>query len=542
MWRRNILNQCTILFSLTALIIGGCSSEDSPTDPGGGGGPEGPFVWYVDLDAMGTGDGKSWDNAFTHPADAMAAASAEDQIWVAYGTYYGPGDKTVPVVAFKAGVALYGGFGGGETDLSQRDMADRATFDGGDSLYHVVTGADNALLHGIVVRNGNAVKEGIASNERGGGIYCEEAKMRISNCIVEYNEAGLGGGISAYGDTITVDSCTIENNHANDNESNGTGGGGINIFTAWALIDHCTIRDNTSDRNGGGMLVYQGKVVVTDTEFSGNSLASSIADGGGVLINNYLSSDPGIVTSEFIGCRFFDNTGGYGGAVRTTESNPFFSDCEFENNHAGMIGAALYGYNSSFEMEHCTIEGNDVTAVSAYQQHGTPVPRIFNCIFIDNGDSGSDGGALRIDSVDAEIECCTIVGNTARNGGGIISTGACSPVVTNCILWSNTASMGNSQIHDASGASTGVTYCDIDQAGYDGAGLFNLRSDPLFVTGPRGDYYLSQTAAGQGSNSPCIDVGSDTAISLLLDTMTTRIDNALDADQVDLGFHYEPDN
>jgi hypothetical protein len=231
--------------------MAGCGSDDSPTDPENGD-PAVQTVWYVDADAMGTGDGKSWDNAFDHPVDAMAAASSGNQIWVASGTYYGPGDRTAPVVAFKAGVMVYGGFVGTETDLSQRDMADRATFDGGDTLHHVVTGADNALLHGFVVRNGSASGTGNLNEQRGGGIYCEEAKMRISNCRIEYNEAGLGGGISAFGDTITVDSCEIANNHANDVERTGTGGGGINIFTAEAVIDHCTIRDNTTEVNPPG--------------------------------------------------------------------------------------------------------------------------------------------------------------------------------------------------------------------------------------------------------------------------------------------------
>ena len=540
MRRRHVFVVSVFIISITAFVLAGCGS-DSPTDPGNGD-PEVQTIWYVAADAMGTGDGKSWDNAFDNPSDAMTAASADDQIWVASGTYYGSGDRTVPVVAFKAGIELYGGFTGGETDLSQRDMADRATFDGGDTLYHVVTGADDALLHGLVVRNGYAPGGGFLSDERGGGIYCYEAKMRISNCLIDYNEAGLGGGIYAYGDTITVDSCRIENNHAYDVERNGTGGGGINLFAAQAIIDHCTIKDNTSARNGGGIHVFHGKIVVTDSEISSNSLASSIADGGGVLINNESSTDPDIITSEFIGCRFAGNVGGYGGAVRATNASPHFTDCEFEGNDAGMTGAALYGYSSSFLMEHCILEGNGVTAVYTYMPQGTLVnPRIFNCLFISNGESGTDGGAIRNSSVDTEIECCTFVGNTARNGGGIINAGICSPQITNCILWSNTASAAGDQIHDVSGATSIVTYTDIDQDGFDG-GTGNIRSDPLFITGPRGDYYLGQIAAGQGSDSPCIDAGRNTSIFYFLHTMTTRTDSVVDAGQVDLGFHYETDN
>ncbi len=47
------------------------------------------------------------------------------------------------------------------------------------------------------------------------------------------------------------------------------------------------------------------------------------------------------------------------------------------------------------------------------------------------------------------------------------------------------------------------------EGGFPGAG--NIDLDPLFVSGPDGDYYLSQIAAGQAVDSPCVDAGSDLA-------------------------------
>ncbi|UCD76269.1 MAG: hypothetical protein JSV91_04960, partial [Phycisphaerales bacterium] len=72
--------------------------------------------------------------------------------------------------------------------------------------------------------------------------------------------------------------------------------------------------------------------------------------------------------------------------------------------------------------------------------------------------------------------------------------------------------------------------------GWPGEG--NIDADPLFVTGPLGEYYLSQTAAGQPAESPCLDAGSDTAENLGLDTLTTRTDQASDSGIVDMGYHY----
>jgi len=52
------------------------------------------------------------------------------------------------------------------------------------------------------------------------------------------------------------------------------------------------------------------------------------------------------------------------------------------------------------------------------------------------------------------------------------------------------------------------------------------------------DYHLSQMAAGQAENSPCVDAGSDLAVKLGMDRFTTRTDKAADSGIVDMGFHY----
>ena len=103
----------------------------------------------------------------------------------------------------------------------------------------------------------------------------------------------------------------------------------------------------------------------------------------------------------------------------------------------------------------------------------------------------------------------------------------------NCILWD-----GGNEIDNADGSAITVTYSDV-QGGtgepWFGTGCIDL--DPLFVVGPWHAYYLSQSAAGQGTNSPCVDTGSDTAANLGLDALTTRTDHVGDAGTVDMGYH-----
>jgi len=66
----------------------------------------------------------------------------------------------------------------------------------------------------------------------------------------------------------------------------------------------------------------------------------------------------------------------------------------------------------------------------------------------------------------------------------------------------------------------------------------NIAADPLFVAGPLGGYYLSQSASGQGVDSPAVNAGSDLASQFDLSDYTTRTDGAEDAENVDIGYHY----
>jgi len=527
---------------LALLLIAGCGSESS-TDPGGGDPPAGPRIWYVDDDAMGSGSGSSWGNAIAHPSVAMDSSSAGDQIWVAFGTYYGLGNRSAPVVAFKAGVSLYGDFEGTETNLSERNSYYRATFDGGDTLYHVVTGADDALLHGIYVEHGRATNLSSPSEMRGAGIYCLNAKMRIALCYISDNEAYLGGGIYAEGDTVIIDSCTVRDNRSpvvSVDES--AGGGGINIHAGRAVITGTVIRDNTSSAYGGGLLLYNSSAVVSGGLVALNSTADPGRDGGGVYIYN---ADAVELETEFVGCTISQNEAPRGAGIAANQSKIGFNDCTFMNNEAATSGSALHMTHCSYLMEHCILSSNGASALlTAYYMGPTP-PRVFNCIFVYNGNNERQGGAIyHIGPL--EIDFCTITGNIAEEGAGIYSIFPTSTtVVTNSIIWGNGSVSGPDQIQSVDGATASVTLTDIDQDGFADPGLWNLRSDPLFVVvglGGAGRYYLSHIGAGQAADSPCIDKGSGTPIMHGLHERTTRTDSAFDTMMPDLGFHYKPMN
>ena len=72
-------------------------------------------VNYVNAaSTSGSPDGLSWATAYTTIGRALQDATNGDQVWVQAGTY--TENPTIP-----DGVALYGGFAGTETSLSQRN-------------------------------------------------------------------------------------------------------------------------------------------------------------------------------------------------------------------------------------------------------------------------------------------------------------------------------------------------------------------------------------------------------------------------------------
>lgn len=123
------------------------------------------------------GDASNWSNPCTLDT-ALTKAAYGDELWVAAGTYT-PTIGVIRTATFqlKPGVALYGGFAGGETLRTQRNFTANVTILSGDlngndnsnvrydeptrdeNAYHVVTGSgvtNTAVLDGFTVTGGNA--------------------------------------------------------------------------------------------------------------------------------------------------------------------------------------------------------------------------------------------------------------------------------------------------------------------------------------------------------------------------------------------------
>ena len=468
-------------------------------------------IWYVKADAGGQNNGTSWEDAFTELQSALHVAKKGDEIWVAAGKYLpdydvNSGKHTLDREAsfrLRNRVAIYGGFDGTEKKLEDRAGLFDDTILSGDLLgddgpdfenndensYHVTKGSGTrkrAVLDGFTITAGNPDEYG-----DGGGMYNIESNPTLTNCTFSGNWAYDGGGMFNKESSPTLTNCTFSDNWAEI-----WGGGMWNYRSSSPTLTECTFNGNVAGQDGGGMdNRYNSSPTLTNCIFSGNW-----AERWGGGMSNLGGSSPALTE-----CTFSDNSADWhGGGMFNKESSPTLTDCTFSGNSARDDGGGMSNwYESSPTLTNCTFSGNSTSYSGGGMSNYESTPTLTNCTFSDN--SADDGG------------------------GGMYNYGDDSPTLANCILWGDTPNeIGGS-------ANPVVTFSDV-QGGWPGEG--NIDKDPRFVTGPLGDFYLSQKRAGQDKNSPCVNKGDGTAKELSLKKYTTRTDHKKDRKRVDMGYHY----
>lgn len=441
-------------------------------------------VYYVK--PGGVGSGVSWAAAGDLQS-IINGAPAGSQVWVKAGTYYpaaypsgstGGGSNRDFAFTLKNGVAVYGGFAGTETLLSQRNPVTHPTILSGDvgtagtytdDCYHVVisVGNDNtAVLDGFNIKYGYASAVGsityggqTINRNFGGGIFCYNASPSVQNCVFSNNLAVTGGGIyNRNGGTPPVfGSCTFSSNTAT---SAADGGGAVyNYSSTAATFNACTFTGNKATGQDGGLAYGNSSSIFI---FSGCTMTSNTAaaNGGAIYCNN--SSSLTVTNSAFS----LNVAAGSGGAIVTmSSSTTAVSNTSFSNNtsnSATLGGGAIYSYSTNGSTAtNCTFTGNHaVTYGGAFY-----------------GNSGS-GGLI--------MSSCVFTSNSATYGGGMANTGGSAPTVNNCRFFSGSA-----------------TY---------GAGVYNINGSPTFYL----DSFFNNTSAstsGMGGGGMVNDAGANTNIS-----------------------------
>ena len=425
-------------------------------------------VTYVSAGA--TGAGASWADATGDLAAALDAAAAGTEVWVSAGTY-APTPACAPCTfaerdaSFRlpAGVALRGGFAGGETRADQRDIRGNATVltgriaPGVDTVgSFTVVRADaptpGTALDGFTLEGGRADDltrgtKGIGSS--GALLYVATDSLggtldlAVADCTFRDARAvSFGGAVFAdasFGRTarLRFADCRFDTCAA------GGGGGAVALESGFggyerSRFERVAFAGNAAGADGGGALHLSAaeggtaRTELTDCTFAHNTTA--LGEGGGARLYGKGGDCAPVLTRV----AFRQNRAHFGGGVAVDgaydgRANPVLRDVAFEDNESGnaggaLFGSAVFGGECNFVVTGGTFAGNR---------------------------AGESGGAVLVNAIRgvsrARYTACRFVDNVATLYGGAIynlgKEGLCSPTLTNCLLAYNR------------GSSAGGMYC-----------------------------------------------------------------------------------
>lgn len=231
----------------------------------------------------GRQNGKSWETAYNTIQEGIDAAYRRRVagVWVAGGICdeerYGDGS-----LYMRPGVHIYGGFAGGESNRTQRNLDANPTWiDGsvarnGEAAYHVIVGASYATLDGFTITGGNADDDTSPWADGGAGLLVYRCDPVVANCSFVANSAKRSGGaIFVYSGNVTFDRCTFEGN------SSMHSGGAFYIGDGMAIIRRSTFKNNWAQQYADAIHTNGGKFAAENCLFyrNGEGTSSSVIYG-----------------------------------------------------------------------------------------------------------------------------------------------------------------------------------------------------------------------------------------------------------------------
>ena len=371
------------------------------------------------------------------------------------------------------------------------------------------------------------------------------------NCSFAGNKAGENGGAlevyypsgaldHLYKLNVSMTNCTFGSNDATEGYFGC--GGGVHMEGFNATLTDCYFLNNRA-KSGGGLFATSGTLKLSGGSISGNaSTGRSGANTNPELVSaatavGYTSATYGVAMDIVYlprGGFLREDPGNgvdVGGGLVVAAADATIENCTFTHNSAGGIKGAggaisFYGGYVEHKVKNCLFADN-----SAFQEGGAiycslyATPQITNSTFADNK-AERLGGAIYCDwASDVTVSDSIFKGN---NRHAVAEQDFGKSVVKHSLFHANPD--GDYGLYDfATGKTTTSAGADLHAT--------NTVGDPLFVSGPLGEFYLSQTKAGQAQTSPAVDAGSASATEATLAGRTTRTDGVGDTGVVDLGYH-----
>lgn len=428
-------------------------------------------------------DGSTWAKAKQTVAGGIAtAATTGGEVWVAQGNY-------VEQIKPQAFVYLYGGFGGGETNRTQRDSFGHPTILDGAGVAPVVyfrnagyrvSALDGFNVQGGGIHTGGDVFHPDLTNRfggRGGGIYCRVSGPVIATNLIRSNSLGspfnttesYGGGIYCYLGHAEITGNTIAHNEV----LNTFDGSGVGLYCLQSLarVEQNVFRENRAE-NGAAIYASLSSLRIARNLIESNWLYNTYP------LPVYFGSDNGAITLSFAYDSIVE--------ANTVRANvaAYGAGLHLANCWGGWIVNNVIVNNRSY----------DPTAAGAGWGGG------IYCMVNQNATN------------DLVVAHNTFVGNTATASyGGEVGGAIAATILTNKFVLANNIIVSNSSgiwRHPGSFAAATLRHncvlnCNANNYLNLPLGPSDLPADPQFVNRAAGDFHLL-------SGSPCIDAGTST--------------------------------
>ncbi len=480
---------------------------------------QGQADWFVDVNAVGPGDG-----SVVAPFPTIQAAIdqmptvAGDRVLVLPGIYFENVD-----------------FAGKSVVIQSTNGADVTTIDAGGLGSGVR--ADSGEGPGTRLR-GFSVRNGLAAG--GAGVFVRGSFLELQDCSVTGNQAtSRGGGIYIDGGFLTLTGSQVLNNDGPEgaglfasqalvaieqsqflfNGNPNAVGGGLRLIATTGWFDGVNASFNVA-RDGGGLSSLDSTLNLVQSSFNQNA---GLLRGGGAYVvgGSFAASD---VTFFQNGADQFAN----GAGLNIDCDDATLTDCAFEENGSiDIFGGGLWAQGNVL-VEQCEFRGN-VAADGGGAHVGSGVEFV-RCLFRNNvaenteckGTGGRGGGVrVRRGSVGVRIEASVFHDNLALDcafrqqlgglGGGIDGPA----LIERCTLTRNIASLAGGgghgvDVHDTivwnntPDGLAGPASSDYSIVQDMFPGTHTLDQDPVFVRPDQDDFHLALA-------SPCIDSGDPTS-------------------------------